>query len=358
MSGAVSVGVAAFAIAGAVATEFATFAVIGAVGATVGAIGAVTKSKELQIAGAAIGAVGAIGGIASAAGVFGTGGTIFGGAEAGAAGLAGGGSWADQAFAATQGASSWADTALAAGGGIDAEIAQWSSYGAQAPAAGAGAGSHMIDTIAATVEPPVAAAGSPQPVAAQGTDARLVGQNDPMLTRAVQNEPVVDVSLGAPRTPSVPGMDASGRAPYGVPEAPTVTGEVSVAPGAEANASRFGAGKGPMGPSGGSVSPTDSFWKDIWDFARSNKYMTGGLIQGAASFLTGAADPRTPAQIQKMNAEAAAYRAAGARSTAEADLINQRLSNMRGPVPVARRVTGAPQGNGLINSPTVTGAPA
>lgn len=372
MSGAVSVGVAAFAIAGAVATEFATFAVIGAVGATVGAIGAVTKVKELQIAGAAIGAVGAIGGIASAAGafgtggVFGTGGTIFGGAEAGAAGLAGGGSWADQAFTATQGASSWADTAAAGGlSGIDAEIAQWSTYGAQAPGvAGPSAGTTFIDHINGAVgneafdgfgDHQFTGFGDDVPAATDGTTGTTTGTGgkDPLMTATGSTTGTAGVDPSA--APPAPAAPVSGEVTAPGSE-PTLTEQLIQ--GREANASGFGTGKGPLGPSGGSVAPDNgSFWKDIWAFAKDNKALVGGMIQGASSFLSGATDPRTPATIQAMNAQAAQNRAAANRAQAEADLINQRLSNMRGPAPRATRVTGAPQGVGLINSPTVTGAP-
>lgn len=376
MSGAVSVGVAAFAIAGAVATEFATFAVIGAIGATVGAIGAVTKVKELQIAGAAIGAVGAIGGIASAAGafgtggVFGTGGTIFGGAEAGAAGLAGGGSWADQAFTATQGASSWADTAAAGGlSGIDAEIAQWSTYGAQAPGvAGPSAGTTFIDHLNGAVgneafdgfgDHQFTGFGDDVPAATDGTTGTTsttgTGGKHPSWTTTDSTTGTAGIDpSAAPPAPDVPKTTVSGDVTPTAPE-PTLTEQLIQ--GREANASGFGAGKGPLGPSGGSVASTDSFWKDIWSFAKDNKALVGGMIQGASSFLSGATDPRTPATIQAMNAQAAQNRAAANRAQAEADLINQRLSNMRGPAPRATRITGQPAGVGLINSPTVTGAP-
>jgi hypothetical protein len=69
---------AVFAIAGAgaaigTAASIATigFAVVGAVGATIGAVGAITKNKTLQMIGLGLGVVGGIGGIASSAGVFG-----------------------------------------------------------------------------------------------------------------------------------------------------------------------------------------------------------------------------------------------------------------------------------------------
>lgn len=347
MSGAVSVGVAAIAIGGAIATEFATFAVIGAIGATVAAVGAVTKVKELQIAGAAIGVVGAVGGLASAAGAFGTGGVfgaggdIFGGASA-MAGVSGSG---------MEGAMTAANMApgVADAGNLASGFGQIGAVGADAPSIFQQivGGLNNVDTFSGVVEP-VATASAPAPdIVQEAQPATVAGGKGPEWTGA-GTPGQSTASTGAPSAPSVPGMDASGRAPYGVPE--TVNGSTNPT---DKVADLINKNILPE-----SKVAKDSIWADIWDFTKNNKALVGGAVQGAFSFLSGATDPRTPATIQAMEAQSAANRAAAARSNAEADLINQRLANMRGPVPRATRVTGTTQGVGLINSPTVTGVPA
>lgn len=114
-------GAGSITAAAGIGSAVAIFSIIGAVGATAGAIGALTKVKELQYAGAALGAVGLIGGLASAAGLFGEAGSLFGSAAevGGAVGEVGGfGSWmggaADIASGAATDAGTWAGVSAAA----------------------------------------------------------------------------------------------------------------------------------------------------------------------------------------------------------------------------------------------------
>lgn len=355
MSGAVSVGVAVAAIAGAVASEFATFAVIGAVGATVGAIGAVTKSKELTMAGAAIGVVGAVGGIASAAGafgaggVFGSGGTIFGGAES----VAGAAEGAISGFATGGGPMGPSGGALAgdvfagaapAGGYTVDNIANINNMLPGAYEGFGVSGNHLIDVVSGAVEPVMATTAEITSPTATATEA--VAGKDPLMTAAAKNEPAISVASSKPETPAV-----------ATPAAP-VSGQVT-APGPQATTAEkliYGGGKNASDISIAKTgASSDSVWKDIWGFAKDNKALVGGVIQAGASFLTGATNPLTPVQISAMKATEKANIAAASKYNAEAAILERQRANMSAPIP---RATRAPQGRGLINLPQVTGVPA
>lgn len=239
MSGIVSVGaaVAATAIAAdAVATVGLTvgsaLAITAAVGATVGAVGAITKVKELQYAGAALGAVGAIGGLAGAAGMFDLGTSLFGAAEgAGSFGASGAGELGlagSNAGAATD-AGSWAgvnvastSTPTVAGGSAPAveTVAQ------QAP--------DVIDTINGTYQGPNTAtanvpAGTPQgvtPAEASNNLANTIEQTQTQLPPYESPTPSVDMSGTDVRLPDYEGVPKFGEAPTNAP----VNGDVTQPP--------------------------------------------------------------------------------------------------------------------------------
>lgn len=74
-----------------------------------------------------------------------------------------------------------------------------------------------------------------------------------------------------------------------------------------------------------------------------------GIIQAAGSFISGAFDPLKPAQVDALNAQAAANKASAGMTT-------QQIQNMQGKLPVASRVTGMPiPPGGIINNVPVTG---
>lgn len=173
MSGAIAVTTAAIAVG--VAVEVGgPFAIIAAVGAVTGAVGAITKVKELQYVGMALGAVGAIGGLASAAGIFAEGGLF--GSEAASLGSA-----VQNASGFAEGAGPLGASGGATTGGIEAEIANWSSYGADAASAAAQA---PADAVQAAAQAPVSAAVNPTTGAAAAP--------------ATADTPVVQGATGAP----------------------------------------------------------------------------------------------------------------------------------------------------------------
>lgn len=356
MSGAVSIGVAVSAIAFA-ATDLTAFTVIAAVGATVGAIGAVTHVKELQIAGAAIGAVGMIGGLASAAGVFGEGGLFaegatassFGASGAGELGLANAG-----AGTALAGADNLAGLGGASGIAPSAADNAWSAAQSGASVQWGGANNVIDNVVSSTgaVEAP-AAASAPDISAARPPDVSVAdGEEAPLSTGGQAGETLTPAAAtGAPSAPTVtPSADVTQKVTGLVDSAATPIFDPN------ANVSGFGTGRGPPGPSL-SNSGSSSSWGDIWNFVKDNKTLVSGVIQGGASFLSGALNPLIPSQQNAFDAQAKANQAAANRSNAEAAILQNQLTNMQQPIPVASRVTGRP--TGFVNqAPQITGVPA
>lgn len=359
----IAIGFAAFAIATAVAT-LETVAIIAAVGATIAAVGAVTNNKALMIAGGVIGAIGGIGALAQSAGLIG--GSALSLGSSAASGVVG-------------------ETGAAAAG-IDAEIAQWSSYGALgeslsgAPALSAAPSiatqADVIDQVSgamqpleSSVSPAVGTAYAPDiaPAAAidnaaipqgliNGGEASATGYTSAALDPLAQTAEVTVPNVSAPQVPGTSqtattnsilnggqgGSPPVGPVDYGAGGASAgagVTGRVAVETGA-----------GQAGSSSGGI-----FGK-LMDMVSKPGVGTllSGVVQAGSSFISGATNGLTPAQIAALNAQAAANQAAANQS-------NLQQSNMREPLPVASRsppVTGA---TGLINSPPripVTGAAA
>lgn len=92
----------------------------------------------------------------------------------------------------------------------------------------------------------------------------------------------------------------------------------------------------------------DSIWSDIWDFAKDNKSLVLGGMMSLGSFMSGALSPKTPAEVDALNAQAERNRAAAQLEYTQNQLMQRRLNNMRQPLPVARY-------GGLINMAPVTG---
>lgn len=382
------VAVAAAVVAVTVAVEVGTtFAIIAAVGATIGAIGAVTGNKGLMIAGGVIGAIGGIGALASSAGIFGS---------------------AASSLSEVAAGTTAAETAspFGAASGIDSEISQWSSYGADAAsgslsgASTVGAASPTVDNtldvvntvsgnVNTTTEPLAsvsANAGGPDVMPQAATDTgvpntqmagqEMVDTNGAVIQGDTVPDPTTAAGAATPKAPAAPGVAPSGTPAdttgsilgggQGVP-GDTVTGAPSA--GTTVTGAPLSNGTGITITRGGSVVPasgtaplqasgSSSIWGDIMNTLGKPGVGTlaSGVVQAGMSFLGGATNGLTPAQIAALKAQAAANNAA-------ANLAKMQQANMSAPLPVATRsppVTGAP--TGLINQPppkvNAMGAPA
>lgn len=349
----IAIGAAVFAVAAAVATDFAIFATIAAVGATIGAVGAVTNNKALMIAGGVIGAIGGVGALAQSAGIIGSDASLFG-----------------SVFGSSGGA------AASAAPSIESEIAQWSQYGAdldvQGNAALSGVGAYSSEgvpltgtqalegvptTASQTVDPTTGAVQSldtsvsPQISAASGPDVTPTGTVDngviPQGDSGAINAPG-DVARTAGADPN--GSILNGVTPPAAPSAPSVgvdpqgnsvlanvTGKVAT----PTTESLINAGAGANNPAI-TINRVDlSAWDGIKDFIKDNNRLVAGVAQAGASFIAGATNGLTPAQIAALNAQADANQAA-------TNLSRMQQANMSQPIPVASRVA----------TPPVTGAPA
>lgn len=345
---AVGFAVAAIAVAVEVGT---TLAIVAAVGATIAAVGAVTNNRTLMIAGGIIGAIGGIGALATSAGIIGADALSFG--SNAAAGLA-----------------SDASSVAGAAGGIDSEIAQWSSYGSALDAQGntalgaaslsgaPTAQSDVIDMASGTMQPiegsaspALAAADAPNVAPNVAVDNAAIPQGDNELTTPSDTvrfsqqpgNPANVTGSSTPAAPSVPDATATTNSILN-PKDGGIPGSWDAA---QRAASVTGSVKMPQPSSG------------IWDALKSvldtkgGGTLLSGVLQAGSSFIGGATNGLTPAQIAALNAQAEANQAA-------ANLSRTQQANMSQPLPVATRtppVTGAPAG--LINSPPripVTGA--
>lgn len=92
----------------------------------------------------------------------------------------------------------------------------------------------------------------------------------------------------------------------------------------------------------------NSIWGDIWGFAKENKSLVLGGMMSLGSFMSGALSPKTPAEVDALNAQAERNRAAAQLENTQNQLMQRRLANMGQPIPVASRT-------GLINMAPVTG---
>ncbi len=111
------------------------------------------------------------------------------------------------------------------------------------------------------------------------------------------------------------------------------------APGAEANISGFAKGTGPVGPSGGSLTPdSKSVFSGILDFIQKNQTLSYGAMQTMGSFVSGALKPGTDQTIlDELKSRAAANQATKNLYDKQAELLQQRLNNMNAPFPMATR---------------------
>lgn len=302
-----------------------------AVGATLGAVGVVTRDKGLQTAGLIIGGIGGIGALASSAGLLGdTTASLFG----------------DATTAASDIPASVAVTPEVAGVGAGgADLAAVAPYTVQTSDLPAGAAStNVVDALqpGAGGNPELAAANAPTPAAAAAT-APVTGTDTADLgTTNAQTPLMSQASAAVNATPpsSVQVPQAAQAAGASIPGMINVTPEV---------------------PGLGAPSQLSDALNGVNQFAHDNPLVTYGLLQAAGGLASGFS-PLSAAQTAQYNAQAANNRAAAA-------LTQQQTANIASGQPVATRipqqvrasVTGAPIGGGLINQTpgaAVTGVPA
>jgi hypothetical protein len=349
---------AVFAIAGAgaaigTAASIATigFAVVGAVGATISAVGSITKNKTLQMVGLGLGVVGGIGGIASSAGVFGDAGIFAPGGTA--------------ATGATDAASTvGADTG-----------ATFADSMTPATTGGTGAGSGIVDSGNFTM-PPTSAVGEPD-LAAQAawTPGAANTASLDMAPNAADAKDVVTATTEtaadttkAPPLPGQPKPDAVQAADAGDPIPPippdTPPPQQTPQPWQTGNGKWIAGVNDQAGTynTGSSTTWLGRQFDGITSWAHDNPVLSSGLISGGFGLLKGLGGT-TDAQNAYYNANAQA-------NLSQAKLRDQQFANIAAPKAVAYSPpvgsvpalgTQLPGTAGLINrAPTsaVTGATA
>lgn len=299
-----------------------------AIGTTVGVIGAVTGNKALTVAGAGLAVIGGVGSLAANAGLLG-----------------------DDAsqplssmFGSDTATESMGDTAAMAGTGTDAPL---SGTSAATPSDQSGlinsAGEINPDAVNPVAQQSTAvgaAAGSAQDVLSQNGAANTVSIGPAMDSMTTPATNTTSMPATAPQTPGI----SSGLSDDSLSE---LNG---ASPSAVAGTQNVSAALTPAGSN-----QTDML-SSILKFGKDNPMIAYGAIQAGGALLSGLTNPMTPAQIDALNAQAEANRAAASLTTAQA-------ANLRQSAPAASSpaVTGTPQG--LINrapapqSP-VTGVPA
>ena len=165
-----------------------------------------------------------------------------------------------------------------------------------------------------------------------------------------------DASASAP-TGNAPAMQPSKVAVTGKTGPETPAPQPAQAPAAAPAAPPAGAGNTPSldamlswkDAKPGDITRADSsLWGELLSFAKENKSLVLGGMMSLGSFMSGALSPKTPAEVEALNAQAEKNRAAAALENTQNQLMQRRLNNMSQPLPVAYR-------GGLINMPQVTG---
>lgn len=319
---AVGAAVAATAVA---AVEVTTFTIIAAVGAVVGAVGAITGNKALSIAGMAIGAVGGIGSLAEA-GAFGSDAQSFVNGIGGGSGSAA----ATGAAEATPGSEA-AQTATAQGAQsslinptqeVQASNSPTSLINMNQSSLPAGnmstsaidhsVATGVVDQINGTAPTGVDTPNlNPDgtPLAGSAAPPNAYGEGDSVPPTS--GTPKVDVSSGASTT--------SGQTP------PSSGDNVVSPPGDTGYYSSVGdlIDHGPV-----DVPQEPTTWGNIMKFLGKNSSLTFGALMAGGSFLSGATNPKTPADIELEKAQANLY-------NQQASLLGFRMNNMQQGVPVS-----------------------
>lgn len=318
-----AVAIDAGAIGAIAAGTLTTLGAITAIGATVGAIGAVTKNKTLSMIGMGLGLVGGIGTLAQSAGLFESSASLFGSSA----------STADAATAA--GAEAFSGTAA-------------ETFGDAAGTAGATGAASAADLVSAAGDlngaalDPVGAINATSIAPATGNAASIVtgGAEGSPLAQALSPSATPATLMGGPAADTV---GATG-----------VTGATSAADTA-AGAAAF-SGTGMAAP------PQPGMFGRLMDWAHNNQTLAMGVLKAGGSFISGLTNPLTPAQIDALNAQADANRAAAALLTRQAANVGQPLPTISGAPVQSAPVTGVPGGslinNRPVSAPLITGTPA
>lgn len=365
----VAVAVAAFSVAGVASaaaaagglialasTAVGAFEIIGAVGATLSAVGAVTGNKGLTQAGMVLGVAGGVGALASDAGLIGGSAASAASNDAAdaAAGMGGDSAAAYNAASAASYASisPTGDVTLTGAAdnlatGVDATsglAGDLSSSGGQligGDVPGSGTTVQSMNSQAANVDP---------------TYGGVLNSNAP--------SPGATVDAGATPTPGQAGSAVTGDT--GVDNTLTGTaasnqaGNLADLPATDPQAILAGGTTKPL-PDDASITDKilgtgggNGLISSMQSWAKDNPMVSYGLLQGASQFVGGAFSKLTPAQVNALNAQAAA-------NLAGANLTNQQRQNMTGGVPSASytpRVTGIINTNPTGAGANVTGVPA
>lgn len=326
--------------------------VVAAVGATLAAVGAVTRDKTLTLAGTVIGAIGGIGGLAAGAGLLGadaaSNAPLFGPAPSAAT--------ADAASADTIGS--------VTGAAEDLPTPPVPPDGA--PPAPDAVPPATADQVATTVP-------EGTPLAPQ--DAATVQAN----VQAAQAGDTNNVGLSTTTSGNVQTETGLGTGDFGTKSIPNpvqnpeLGGSTGFSPGGASQSIPPGQGflndltgntvTGAQASTNLGVTPQDpSTFGKLAAFADAHPTVAFGALQAGSSLLQGLTSTLTPAQVSALQAQAAANDAAAA-------LTNQQRANLAQPKAVATStpVTGTPaqlvptQPAGFINQPKlapVTGVPA
>lgn len=342
---------AASAVAAVGLTVVTAFEVVAAVGATLAAVGAVTRDKTLTLAGTVIGAIGGIGGLAAGAGLLGadaaSNAPLFGPAPSAAT--------ADAASADTIGS--------VTGAAEDLPTPPVPPDGA--PATPDAAPPATADQVAATV--PEGTQLAPQDAATLQAQQALVpeGSNAVGLSTSTSGNVQEFDGLGNTVPSTAPAANAV--------QNPELGGSTGFSPGGASQSIPPGQGflndltgntvTGAQASTSLGVTPQDpSTFGKLAAFADAHPTVAFGALQAGSSLLQGLTSTLTPAQVSALQAQAAANDAAAA-------LTNQQRANLAQPKAVATStpVTGTPaqlvptQPAGFINQPklpAVTGVPA
>lgn len=322
---AVGAAVAATAIA---AVEVTTFTIIAAVGAVVGAVGAITGNKALSIAGMAIGAVGGIGSLAEA-------GALGSDAQSFVSGIGGGsGSAAATGTAEAVPGSEAAQTATAQG-------AQSSLINPAQEAQAGGSPTSLINMNSSSLPPGNMSTSAIDNQIATGTIDHITGGTSlpgDAPSFAPDSTPLTGSSEGVPMAGSAAPPNAYGM---GSSTPPVSGSEVATPPGTTTGgaAGATGAGAAPDGSLYTDVGdliehgPIDipqepSTWGNIMKFLGKNSNLTFGALMAGSSFLSGATNPKTPADIELEKAQANLY-------NQQANLLGFRMNNMQQGIPTS-----------------------
>jgi len=303
-----SIGIAGASVAAVGLTATSMFAIAGAVGATMGAVGSLTGNKGLQIAGGALGAVGAIGGLAGSMGAFGDGGlfggeSLFGGSEAGT----GGASEMGAQVAATNGESQYANVGdLISGQGLTQDVTS-SITGLPAPA-----DTLPVNQMTGQVIPQGGGEGGPLGV----------GGNPAAPSNVM-------AGVGAtPDTPAAPGGGLINE---------TTAGPYKATLGQDAATATVGIKAGEVQPKTLMPDSPSDTWKTISDWIEKHPALALGGVSAMSSFLSGAFNPKTPAETSALQAQAGQSTAQTGLINSQNQLLQMQTANMQQPIPSATR---------------------